>query len=69
MYIAEVGFVDFKQTATSTLSRIPTTIIYENIAKPLLDIQDLHDNNYAIVTMISGQQMKAAVDKGRLFWY
>ena len=54
------------KTATSTLSRIPTTIIYEDIAKPLLDIQDLHYDKQLCYRNYdrSGQQMKAAVDKG-----
>lgn len=50
----------------STRSKIPTTILFEDIVKPLLNIQDLqYDKNLCYRNYSQGgQQMKADVDNG-----
>ena len=53
-------------TTTSTLNRIPTNIIYEDIAKPLLGIQNLQKDKRIAYHHYENpsQQIKENVDKG-----
>lgn len=53
-------------TATPTLNRIPTNIIYEDIAKPLLGIQNLQKDKRIAYHHYENpsQQKKEDVDKG-----
>jgi uncharacterized protein (DUF1015 family) len=53
-------------TATPTLNRIPTNIIYEDIAKPLLGIQNLQKDKRIAYHHYENpsQQIKEDVDKG-----
>ena len=55
-----------RNNTASTLSRIPTTIIFEDIAKPLLNIRDLQSDQHLCYRNYSqgGQQMKTDVDNG-----
>jgi uncharacterized protein (DUF1015 family) len=54
------------RSLTPTLSRIPTNIIYEDIAKPLLNIQNLQkDKRISYIHYeYPEKQIKEAVDKG-----